>query len=48
MSSITKTKLKDLNKNLKFCQFNVLLKATNKLKNYFRFKDLVPETLRSN
>ena len=34
-----------MNKNLNFCQFKVLFKATNKFKNYFRFKDQVPETL---
>ena len=49
MSNITKTKLtKVLNKNLKFCQLKVLFQTTNKLKNYFCFKDLVPETLHSN
>ena len=45
MSSIMKTKVtKAVNKNLKFCHFTVLSK-TNKFKNYFHLKDLVPETL---
>ena len=33
---------KKVNKNLKFCNLQVLFK-TNKLKNYFRYKDLVPK-----
>ena len=37
-----------MNNNLKFCQLKVLFKTTNKLKNYFPFKGLAPETLRSN
>ena len=44
MSNIMKTKLKAVNKNEKFCQLKVPFKRTNKLKNYFRFKDPVPET----
>ena len=44
-----KTRLtKALNKNLKFCQLKALFKKRNKLKKYVCFKDLVPETLRSN
>ena len=43
------TKLaKAVNRYLKTCKFKVLLQTTNKLKNYFCFKDLVPETLCSN
>ena len=42
--SITKL-TKAVNRNLKFCRLKVLLKTTNKLKNYFCYKDLIPETL---
>ena len=43
-----KTRLsKALNNNLEFYQLKVILKKTNKLNNYFCFKHLVPETLRS-
>lgn len=34
-----------MNKKLNICEFKLLLRAKNKFKNYFRFKDLVPETL---
>ena len=46
MSNIMKTKLKkSVNKNLKFCQIKVLFKATNKLKNYLRFKVALIESM---
>ena len=49
MLNIVKTKqIKTANKNLKLCKLKVLFKATNKLKNYFRYKGPVPEILRSN
>ena len=42
MLSITKTKLtKNVNKNLQNCRLIALFKTTNKLKNYFRYKELV-------
>ena len=49
VSNITKTKLTTAaNKNQKLCKLKVLFKTKRKLNNYFRYKDLVPETLRSN
>ena len=45
MLNITKTKLKkSVNKD--FSNLKSFFKATNKLKNYFYFKDLVTEILR--
>ena len=32
---------------MKFCKFRVIFQTKNRLRNYFRFKDFVPETLRS-
>ena len=49
MSQIVKTRLtKTMNTHIKFCKFRVIFKTNNILKNYFRFKDSVPETLWSN
>ena len=49
MSQIVKTKLtKTMNKHMKFCKLRVIFQSNNKLRNYFRFKDSVSETLRSN
>ena len=48
MSQIVKTKLtKARSKRMKFCKLRVIFQTNNRLKNYFHFKDFVPETLRS-
>ena len=48
MSQIVKTRLtKTLNKHMKFCKLRVIFQTNNRLRNYFRFKDSVHETLRS-
>ena len=48
MSQIVKTKLtKTTSKHMKFCKLRVIFQTNNRLKNYFRFKDFVPERLRS-
>ena len=48
MSQIVKTRLtKTMSKHMKFCKLRVFFQTNNRLKNYFRFKDFVPETLRS-
>ena len=47
--SITKKRLKRcISKRLNFCKLKIIFETGNRLKNYFRFKDLVPETLQSN
>ena len=33
---------------MKFCKLKIIFQTGNGLKNYFRFKDRVPETLQSN
>ena len=43
MSQINKTRLT----NMKFCKLRVIFQTNNGLKNYFRFKDFVPETSQS-
>ena len=49
MSQIVKTRLtKTLNKHMKFCKLRVIFQTNNRLRNYFRFKDSLHETLRSN
>ena len=49
MSQIVETSLtKTMNKHMKFCKLRVIFQTNNRLKNYFRFKDSVPEILRSN
>ena len=49
MSQIVKTRLtKTMNKHMKFCKFRAIFQTNNKLRSYFRFKDSVHETLRSN
>ena len=49
MSQIVKTRLtKTMNKYMKFYKLRVIFQTNNTLKNYFRFKNSVPETLRSN
>ena len=46
--SIVKTKLtKTMSKHMKFVKLRVIFQTNNRLKNYFRFKDFIPETLRS-
>ena len=48
MSQVVKTRLyKKINNNMKFGKFRVIVQTNNKLRNYFIFKDFVPETLRS-
>ena len=48
VSSITKKRLKKcIKKRLNFCKLRIIFQTGNRLKNYFRFKDLVPETLQS-
>ena len=49
MSQIVKTRLtKTMNKHMKFCKLRVIFQTNNRFRNYFRFKDSVHETLRSN
>ena len=48
MSNITKAKLTKTVKKLIICKFKVLFKTTDNLKKNFRYKNLVPKTLRSN
>ena len=49
MSQIVKTRLtKIMNKHMKFYKLRVIFQTNYRLRNYFRFKDSVPETLRSN
>ena len=48
ISSITKKRLnKCISKRLKFCKLKTIFHKGNRLGNYFRFKDRVPETLQS-
>ena len=48
MSQIVKTRLTmTMNKHMKFCKLRVIFQTNNRLRNYFRFKYFVPETLRS-
>ena len=45
MSQIVKTRLtKTMNKHMKFCKLRVIFQTNNRLRNYFHFKDFVPET----
>ena len=49
ISSITKKRLnRCISKRLKFCKLKIIFQTGNRLKNYFRFKDHVPETVQSN
>ena len=49
ISSITKKRLnRCISKRLKFCKLQIIFQTSNRHKNYFRFKDRVPETLQSN
>ena len=46
ISSITKKRLKRcISKRLKFCKLKIIFQTGNRPKNYFRFKERVPETL---
>ena len=48
MSALVKPGLvRSLHKHLPFFNFKIDLKTSNRLTNYFSFKDLVPELLRS-
>ena len=48
VSYIIKTQLnKTINRHLKFCKLRVIFKTNNRLSNYFRFKDVIPEPIRS-
>ena len=48
MSQIVKIRLtKTINKHMKFRKLRVILQTSNRLINYYCFKDFVPETLRS-
>ena len=49
ISSITKKRLnRCVSKRLKFSMLQIIFQTSNRLKNYFRFKDRVSETLQSN
>ena len=48
MSALVKSGLvRSLHKRLPFCEVKIVFKNSNHLKNYFSFKDVVPEPLRS-
>ena len=48
MSALVKSGLaRSLHKRLPFCKVKIAFKTSNRLKNYFSFKDVVPEPLRS-
>ena len=48
-SNFTKKTLdRCISKCFKFCKFKIIFQTGNRLKNYFRFIDHVPETLQSN
>ena len=48
MSALVKSGLaRSLHKRLPFCKVKIAFKTSNRLKNYFCFKDVVPEPLRS-
>ena len=49
ISSITKKRLnRCISKRLKFCNLKIIFQTGNRIMNYFRFKDCIPETLQSN
>ena len=49
MSQLVKTRLtKTMNKHLKFYKLRVVFQSNYRLRDYFRFKESVPETLQSN
>ena len=46
MSALAKSRLaRSLQKRLPFCKVKIAFKTYNRLKNYFSFKDVVPEHL---
>ena len=48
MSALVKSGLvRSLHKHLPFCKVKIVFKISNRLTNYFSFKDVVPEPLRS-
>ena len=48
MSALVKSGLaRSLHKRLPFCKVKIIFKTSNRLKNYFSFKDVIPEPLRS-
>ena len=48
MSALVKSGLaRSLHKRLPFCKVKIAFKTSNRLKNYFSFKNVVPEPLRS-
>ena len=48
MSALVKSGLpRSLQKRLPFCKVKIAFKTSNRLNNYFNFKDVVPEPLRS-
>ena len=48
MSALVKSRLaRSLHKRLPFCKIKIAFKTSNGLTNYFSFKDVVPEPLRS-
>ena len=48
MSALVKSGLaRSLHKHLTFCKVRIVFKTSNRLRNYFSFKDVVPEPLRS-
>ena len=48
MSALVKSGLpRSLHKRLPFCNVRIVFKTSNRLRNYFSFKDVVPEPLRS-
>ena len=48
ISEIVKTRpTETMNKHMKLCTSRVVFQTNNMFRNYFRFKDLVPETLQS-
>ena len=48
MSALVKSGLaRSLHKRLPFCNVRIVFKTSNRLRNYFSFKDVVPGTLRS-
>ena len=47
MSALAKSRFaRSLHKRLPFCKVKIAFKTYNRLKNYFSFKDVVPEHLR--
>ena len=47
MSALVKSGLvRSLHKRLPFCEAKIAFKTSNRLKDYFSFKDIVPEPLR--